>query len=282
MDADNRARLRALAPDARGARRRSGCCASSTPRGGAGDLDVPDPYYGGERRVRARARPGRARLRGLLDELRARASAATRRAPRSRRPAVAEPRRVGGGDINDAYARELADGARCSSRRAPDARARRVRGRGRRACVARPSAGAARARACSAVGRRASSRSSGSSAARARRRREALGRGLARAARARARRRFGACRTAARCDRRRSRCPNTPAQRLAGFYAERPAAATRRLARDAGALPPAARRGRARVRAASTSSPARPSRPRGCTATCGAATSSPAPTARRG
>ena len=37
---------------------------------GAPDLDVPDPYYGGEDGFETRPRPGRAACRGLLAELR--------------------------------------------------------------------------------------------------------------------------------------------------------------------------------------------------------------------
>ena len=41
---------------------RCGCCARSTRSAGAPDLDVPDPYYGGDGRLRDGARPGRGRL----------------------------------------------------------------------------------------------------------------------------------------------------------------------------------------------------------------------------
>ena len=66
MDRTNLADLRRLAPDER-ARARSEAAARVRPgeRGSAiDDLDVPDPYYGGPRRLRGRARPGPGRVRG--------------------------------------------------------------------------------------------------------------------------------------------------------------------------------------------------------------------------
>ena len=53
----------ALAADDEGARR-CACCASSTRRARDDDLDVPDPYYGGERGFEDVSRPGAGGLRG--------------------------------------------------------------------------------------------------------------------------------------------------------------------------------------------------------------------------
>ena len=50
--------------------RRCGCCASSTPPP-SGDLDVPDPYYGGDRGFETVLDMVEAACRGLIDELRA-------------------------------------------------------------------------------------------------------------------------------------------------------------------------------------------------------------------
>ena len=70
LDRSNLRELLAVAPG-RGRRpRRSGCCASSTPPP-ARDLDVPDPYYGGDRGFETVLDMVEAACRGLIDELRA-------------------------------------------------------------------------------------------------------------------------------------------------------------------------------------------------------------------
>ena len=62
MDRDNERDLLAAAPDD-AARAKVRLLRDYDPESAAaGDLDVPDPYYGGARRLRARARRGRGRL----------------------------------------------------------------------------------------------------------------------------------------------------------------------------------------------------------------------------
>ena len=95
-----------------GRARSSGCCATSTRADG--DHDVPDPYYGGDRGFET-----------VLDMVERRLPRAARRAARRRsgvslEAAVARAvgravrglKRVGGGDINDAYTAELEGGGR--------------------------------------------------------------------------------------------------------------------------------------------------------------------------
>ena len=175
-------------PAAAGARRsgaREGAAAAQLRSRRAAGADVPDPYYGGARRLRATcSTSASARCRGLLAHIRARcavsATCVARLAARARRGRRATPRRSRGGDINDAY----------RGRRSPTAAGVREDAprRRRRACSrARPTAcaGSRRPRASRARGARgpattASSRSSGSSAGRAPAGfDEELGRGLA-------------------------------------------------------------------------------------------------------
>ena len=94
------------------ARRRSGCCGSSTPRATApATSDVPDPYYGGERGFEQVLDLVEAATRGLVAELRAGGLRVSRPdfeavigAP------VAAARRVGGGCINEGWRVELESG----------------------------------------------------------------------------------------------------------------------------------------------------------------------------
>ena len=77
--------------------------------------------------------------------------------------------------------------------------------------------------------------------------------------------------------------PNDSAADWPSFYAQRRLQPLVTLCVARGTLSAAARaRGRGACASGSPTSRARPSRPRGCTATCGAATSWPAPTVARG
>ena len=69
MDRENLRELRTFAPDG-DVRARCGCCASSTRRRPAPDLDVPDPYYGGPDGFETVLDQVEAACRGLLDSLR--------------------------------------------------------------------------------------------------------------------------------------------------------------------------------------------------------------------
>ena len=92
--------------------------------------------------------------------------------------------------------------------------------------------------------------------------------------------RGAAARGAVACGSGRLALPERPRARLADVL--RRAAAAARCSPHAGLDALRQPGGRARVRAASPTSPARPSRPRGCTATSGAATCCGAATAARG
>ena len=197
-------------------------------------------------------------------------SCATACEPRGRRRARDRPRRaslrrVGGGDINDAYRAELDDGGPRSSRRAPTRRpgeyaaeAAALRWLGEPGALGVPEVlGASDEAARARVARRGR--------ARATRRRSAAG--LARVhARGRGR---ASARAGARCGSARSSCPTTRSPDWPAFYAER---RLRPLLAPRAAV---ARGARARSSASATgspTSPARRSRPPACTATCGAAT----------
>ena len=69
MDRENLRHLRAIAPDAR-AREKARLLREFDPRAG-GDLDVPDPYYGGADGFDQVLDLVEAACRGLLDEVRA-------------------------------------------------------------------------------------------------------------------------------------------------------------------------------------------------------------------
>ena len=69
MDRANLRDLLALAPDDEAAR--EGAAAARVRSGGGRDLDVPDPYYGGDRGFETVLDMVEAACRGLLDELRA-------------------------------------------------------------------------------------------------------------------------------------------------------------------------------------------------------------------
>ena len=235
---------------------------------GAPDLDVPDPYYGGDDGFEHVLDLVEAACRGLLDD-------AARRRPAviaggRRRGASAgrleRARRVAGGDINDAWQLELEDGARAFVKTRAGARARRVRDRGRRRCAgsARPTAGSPvpevlavddalpRAR----VDRRGAARRGGRGGARPRARARARGgrAGVRRAAAGRAVRR--------RCGSARSSCPAATGGRLARVLRRAPArAAAARGRRRAARCRRRRRGGRGGDRAAAASSPGPPEPP---------------------
>ena len=105
------------------ARRRCGCCASSTPpRRRAGDLDVPDPYYGGDDGFDHVLDLVEAACAGLLDELaracrRCVSALAAALAPSGRRAAA---RRAAATSTTPTRASST-DGARVFVKTAPDA-----------------------------------------------------------------------------------------------------------------------------------------------------------------
>ena len=187
-------------------------------------------------------------------------------------------RRIGGGDINEAFRVVLADGREAFVKTRADAEPGEYAAEAGRPARGSPSRARCAPRACSrwptATWRSSGSRRAASDAAGA----EELGRGLAATHAAgvpRLRRRRSAARGAWR--RRRGfgslRAANEPAADWPTFYAERrlrPLARWRASARRSRA--PALGGGRARVRADAPSSPGPRSRPRGCTATCGRAT----------
>ena len=202
--------------------RRCGCCASSTRRRPARrDLDVPDPYYGGDGRLRGRARPRRGGLpraarRGRRVSLEAgSARPRARRSPSAGGSAAATSTTPTRCELDDGRARVRQDARRtrrpASTRPRPPALA-----------LARRAGRAARARRCSRprddvprarVGRAGALDAAGE---------EELGRGLAGAARAPARRRFGALRDAPRAAHRPARASTRRrADDWPAFYAER-------------------------------------------------------------
>ena len=155
----NAADLRAHRPRPARTRRRSACCGSSTRRPRGGDLDVPDPYFGGPDGFADVFDMVERACAGLLEHLRAGAAGAAVTAAlvaaASRRPPARA--RVGrgrsaGGSINRALRVALADGRRLFVKH------RRGRARGHRTgprptgCAGSAEAGALRTPAVVAVG----------------------------------------------------------------------------------------------------------------------------------
>ena len=229
------------------------------------DLDVPDPYYGGDQRVRDRARPGRG---GLPRAARLRCGEPRRRRARGHRAR----RPVGGAGRRRRHQRGLARGARRRAGRRSSRPARTSRRAStpprRPACAGWPSPARSASRRCSASATPCSCSSGCPRAAAATRR--ALGAGLRRdPRRGRARLRRHAARRR-HADRARSCCPTTPhaglGRRSTPSGACCPLAPARRGSRRDGTRPSSA------CATAWPSWPGRPSRRRVCTATCGAAT----------
>ena len=189
--------------------------------------------------------------------------------------AVVGARRVGGGDINDAYAVEL-DGRRARVREDARGRAAPASTRPRRrACAG--SASRARSRVPEVLGvadEPRSWRSSGSTRAAGRDGDEALGAGSPRCTRAGAERVGGATPATAAAARHRAAGAAQRAGRRLGRRST-PSGGCGRCSRRPATAAPCRAAARARSSACATgspSSPARRSRRRACTATCGAAT----------
>ena len=213
-----------------------------------------------------------AACRGLLD-----ASVAVSLDRRRRAPAAAAVERRLDQRGVPRRARRRPPGVRQDARATPG---RRVRGRGGRRWPGWPSRARVRRPRGARGRRRRSSRCSGSSRARSSAAgEEELGRGLAGLHAA------GAPASAPNRD-----AADRPARARRRPRRRRLADVLRRAARCArccagarrGAVAPRARGGRRACASGWPSSPARPSRPPACTATCGAATSSPTPTGARG
>ena len=255
--------LRELAPDARGARARSGCCASSTPPRTTPDVARP--------LLRGRLRRGRRHRRGRL--------------PRAaRRGAVSLDVVVAPAGRRRRHQRGLAGraGRRPQGVRqdAPRRARRRVRHRGRRAGLAGRAGRAARA-----AGRGGRRRVPGARVDRERRGSTATARRSSAAGwpactpRGAGVRRSAGAPAGGRRDRPAAARPARAAQRAAAGLAVVLRRAAPAAAAPVARSPPSGRaRGRARCASGCPSSPARPSRPRACTATCGAATCCRAPT----
>ena len=238
---DERERLRAVRPGARDGPREPAPSCGAGPRraarakvrllrefdpasAGARTSTFPIPTTAARAASRRCSISCRPRATGCSSAARARCRGrAARRMSAGLPPGASDARRVGGGDINEAWRVTLADGREAFVKTRAGAAPRRVRRRGRRPALAggaRRAAHAARAR-----GRRAttwcSSGSSRDAWTRGRRGARPRARAHARRRRRALRRAAGEARRAARPASARCGCPTSPRADWPSFYAER-------------------------------------------------------------
>ena len=271
MDRENLRELRTFAPDGEAAAKARLLREFDPASAGAPDLDVPDPYYGGPDGFETVLDQVEAACRGLLESC---------DEPRGRGARRHRPRAAGGGARRRRrHQRRLPRPVRgrvVRLRQDPRGRrARRVRGRGGGPALARASRARCACPRCSASATSARARLGRRGRPRRPRRVRRGPRGGARGGRAGVRRHTAA---RGRCGSAPLALPNDPAPDWPTFYAR---AASAAAARTRGPLAGGARR-RAASATGCRSSPARPSRRPGCTATCGAATCCGVATGARG